>query len=60
MAARVEGRGVFESTALCMECKYVSGSSFEAARPDVPLQDVAEAAIRCAVVGGLRYELVPL
>ena len=35
---------------------YVPGSSVETARPDVPLQDVAEVAIRCAVLGGLRCE----
>lgn len=47
--------------ALCTHSSgYVPGSSLETARPDVPLQDVAEVAIRCAVLGGLRYESVPL
>lgn len=40
-----------ESTILCIECESISGRGFETLRADVPLQNVAEAAVRCAALG---------
>lgn len=48
-------------TVLCINYKWIPGSGFETLRADVPLQNVAEAAIRCAAgeardVNGSRSE----
>lgn len=56
LAARSRG-GAFESMALGTESKRIPGSGFETLGADVPVQDAAEAAGRCAALG--RPEIEP-
>lgn len=54
LAAGSGERGAFGYIVLCIAYETIPGSSFETLTADVPLQDVADAAIRCVALGRSR------